>query len=71
MRSVKQIFDKASCNLFLRPYDIFITSNSSGLVEYIADSLSLDVIKNKYSKGKQSSLRDFFDLAFSDDFEEC
>ena len=48
---------------------MFITANSSGLVEYIPDTISLEVIREKYMK-KKGTLKDFFDLAFQDDFEE-
>ena len=71
MKSIRQTFDLAKFkNIYLRPYDIFITANSSGLVEYIPDTISLEVIKDKYLK-KKGTLRDFFDLAFPDNFEEC
>ena len=70
MRNVKQTFDQAGCKIYLRPYDIFITANSSGFVEFIPDTISLEVIREKYLK-KKGTLKDFFKLAFPDDFEEC
>lgn len=42
---MKEIFEKEDIPLFLRPYEIIVTSSNSGIIEYIPDSVSLDYIK--------------------------
>jgi phosphatidylinositol 4-kinase len=35
MKRFKTIFDEAGLSIYLRPYEIFITSSSSGMVEFV------------------------------------
>lgn len=61
-------------NIYLRPYDIFITSSSSGMVEFIPDTVSVDSLKKKFPKkatGKPWSLRTFYERYFINNFEEA
>jgi phosphatidylinositol kinase/protein kinase (PI-3 family) len=48
MKRFKQIFADANLQLYLRPYEIFITSSTSGMVEFVPDTISLDGLKKKF-----------------------
>ena len=46
MKRLKQIFDKVeNLNIYLRPYEIIVTSSTSGFLEHINDKSSIDYIK--------------------------
>jgi len=45
MTRVKQIWKKAGLSLWLRPYNIFITSSSSAIIEFLPDTMSLSALK--------------------------
>ena len=51
MRRLKQIFEDVGIPLYLRPYDIIVTSNNSGFIEYIPDTISIDQLKKKLPNG--------------------
>lgn len=46
---MNEIFIKAGTPLRLRPYEILVTSASSGIIEFLANTSSIDGIKKKYS----------------------
>jgi phosphatidylinositol kinase/protein kinase (PI-3 family) len=74
MKSMKIIFKKAGLNVYLRPYEIFITSSNSGMVEFVPNTNSIDSLKKKFPKkagGKPWNLRTFFDKYFVNNFEEA
>lgn len=51
MHRLQQIFESAGLrSIYLRPYDIFITSSNSGMIEYIPDTVSLDTLKRRLPK---------------------
>ena len=50
MKRMNQIFTEARLHIYLRPYEIFITSSTSGLVEFIPDTISIDSLKKKIPK---------------------
>lgn len=52
------IFQEAQLPLWLRPYEVLVTSNRTALIELIPDSLSIHTIKAKSPPG--TSLRDHF-----------
>lgn len=72
---MQRIFDKAGLNIYLRPYEIFINSSNSGIIEFIPDTISLDALKKKFPKtkinGKLWNLRVFFEKYFQNNFEEA
>ena len=49
---------EAQLPLWLRPYEVLVTSNRTALIELIPDSLSIHTIKAKSPPG--TSLRDHF-----------
>lgn len=52
------LLQEAQLPLWLRPYEVLVTSNRTALIELIPDSLSIHTIKAKSPPG--ASLRDHF-----------
>ena len=52
------MLQEAQLPLWLRPYEVLVTSNRTALIELIPDSLSIHTIKAKSPPG--TSLRDHF-----------
>jgi phosphatidylinositol 4-kinase len=78
MKRLQMIFNEAGLknSIYLRPYEIFITSSNSGMIEFIPDTISLDSLKKKFPKrpGTQLStwtLNTFYRKYFGDYFEEA
>ena len=44
MSQINQIFKFKRCNLWMKPYEILATGPNCGLIEFVADSQSLDEI---------------------------
>lgn len=63
IKKLDSIFKKQ--NIFLRPYEIIVTSPDSGFIEFIPDTISIDQLKKKYNK----SLREIYKILF-EEFEE-
>jgi len=53
---IYQIFKLKKINLWMKPYEILATGPNCGLIEFVADSLSLDEIHKKHG----ASLHQFF-----------
>ena len=70
IKKFQEIFKTAGLPLKLRPYEIVITSSSSGLIEYLPDTLSIDAIKNVLLPHK-CSFNKFFREHFKEKFIEC
>ncbi len=58
IEKIHEIFKKEKVNLYLRPYEMIVTSHSSGIIEYIPDTLSIDALKKKV--GWYTNLWDFY-----------
>ena len=73
MKRLEEIFKEAHLNIFLRPYEIFITSGNSGILEFIPDTVSIDQLKKSFPKLTQKpwTLRTFYENYFGEDFEEA
>ena len=71
MKRIKMIFKEANLSLYLKPCDIFVTSSSSAMIEFIPDTISLDSLKKMFPKdtGKAWTLRTFFERYFISNFE--
>ena len=65
-----EIFKKAQISLKIHPYEILITSSSSGLLEFLSNTSSIDGIK-KAMVTKSKNLNLFYRKYFNDDFEEA
>lgn len=52
MKRLQGIFDEAGLknSIYLRPYEIFITSSNSGMIEFIPDTTSIDALKKRFPK---------------------
>ena len=65
-----KIFKKENIQLKLHPYEILITSSSSGLLEFLQNTSSIDGIKKKMVT-ESKSLCLFYKKYFKDNFEEA
>jgi len=54
MEKFIKIFKNARLNLYLRPYNITVTSANSGIVEYIPNTMSIDGLKKKFGNGTKT-----------------
>lgn len=63
------IFKLADIPLKLRPYEILITSPSSGLIEFLPNTTSIDALKKNLSP--KFDLNKFFRQFFNNNFEEA
>ncbi|CAD8118350.1 unnamed protein product [Paramecium sonneborni] len=67
IKKIKQIFEKYGLDIFLRPYDIILTSPNSGILEFIPNTVSIDKIKREHS---DLTLKEFYQTYF-ECFEEA
>ena len=65
-----KIFKEEKIPLHLRPYEILITSSSSGLLEFLQNTSSIDGIKKKMATTNKS-LYLFYKKYFKENFEEA
>ena len=65
-----KIFKKENIQLKLHPYEILITSSSSGLLEFLQNTCSIDGIKKKMVTDSKS-LYLFYKKYFKENFEEA
>lgn len=47
IKRLQQLFRKTSHKLYLRPYEIVITSSSSAMLEFMPDTISINALKKK------------------------
>jgi phosphatidylinositol 4-kinase len=69
IKKFDEIFKKENLPLQLHPYEIVITSSSSGIIEYLPDTISIDSLKKKLLE-KKISVNNFCRYYFRDNFEE-
>ena len=71
MKRLQQVFANVNqLPIFLRPYEIFVTSNNSGILEFIPDTNSIDYLKKKFPR-RDWTLKTFFERYFEDDYEQA
>lgn len=77
IKKCEKVFKEEGTNLFVRTYEIVVTSSNSGilgkaliliLLEFITDSISIDGLKKKY---KGLNLLQIYKLIFGYNFEEA
>ena len=68
-RSIDDIFRNSEIPLKLRPYEILITSPSSGLIEFLPNTISIDALKKNLPG--EWNLNIFFRNFFKNNFEEA
>ena len=66
-----RIFREGNTNLKLRPYEILITSSSSGLIEFLPNTISIDGLKKKIINTNHNTLNSFFRYFFGNNLEEA
>lgn len=72
IRQFQYVFDKEGIPIKLRPYHIQITSASSGLMEFVPNSISISSLKKKLdAEYGNKSLSKFFSLYFKDNVEKA
>ena len=71
IKEFDKIFKTAGIPLTLRPYEILVTSSSSGLIEFLNDTVSIDGLKKKIYKTRYNTLDSFFSYYFNDNYEEA
>ena len=64
----QNIFQAARLPLWLRPYEVVVTSADSGLIEMIANTVSIDSLKKDFN-GRP--LNEIFSLVFADHLQEA
>lgn len=64
LQEFQLIFQKAKLNLWLRPFQVVVTSSDSGLIEYVKNTVSIDYLKKKFH---HKLLHVIFREAFEDD----
>ena len=69
IKKYDELFKKENIPLKLHPYEIIVTSNSGGLIEFINDTISFDALKKKLLEN-ELTFTEFFEKYFGDDFEE-
>ncbi|CAD8148734.1 unnamed protein product [Paramecium octaurelia] len=70
MKQFNKIFKEAEVNLYLRPYQIIVTSANSGIVEYIPNTISIDALKKMFGNGTKT-LYQIYQEIFGSAFEEA
>ena len=70
IKKFDELFRKENIPLKLHPYEIIVTSNSGGLIEFINDTISFDALKKKLLE-YNLTFSEFFERYFGDDFEEA
>jgi phosphatidylinositol 4-kinase len=53
-------------NIYLRPYEIFVTGSTSGILEFVPDTVSIDYLKKKFP-ARDWTLATFYERYFKDD----
>ena len=66
IKLMSDIFKKAELPLQLITYEIIITSRTSGLIEFIPDSISIDGLKKKTGADLNTFYRNFFKKHFKE-----
>ncbi|CAD8070365.1 unnamed protein product [Paramecium primaurelia] len=70
MKQFNKIFKESDLNLYLRPYQIIVTSANSGIVEYIPNTISIDSLKKMFGNGTKT-LYQIYQEVFGNSFEEA
>lgn len=68
IQKLESIFKASGLNLFLKPYEIIVTSENSGLLEFVPNTISMDAMKKYLKCNKFKSFREFFKFYFGEDF---
>lgn len=61
---MRDIVHKAGVDAFIKPYEIIVLSENSGILEFVSNSISVDEMKKK---SESSNLTKFFNDIFQTD----
>lgn len=53
LKRLQQLFKKTQHKLYLRPYEILITSSQSAMIEFMPDTISINALKKKMIQNKE------------------
>ena len=59
---IQEIIRQAGLDLVIKPYEIIVLSENSGILEFVSNSISIDQMKKEHSS---SSLSEFYSDVFS------
>eukprot|EP00923_Selenidium_pygospionis_P020638 GHVN01035614.1.p1 GENE.GHVN01035614.1~~GHVN01035614.1.p1 ORF type:complete len:1239 (+),score=126.50 GHVN01035614.1:5099-8815(+) len=72
VKQFKAIFDGAKIPLWLRPYEILVTGDESGIIEFVPNTLSVDSLKRNFNPDcVTESVNTVFEAAFADCIHEA
>lgn len=58
---IKEIIKRAGINIFIKPYEIIVLSENSGILEFVSNSISVDSMKKDRN---DMSISEFFSQVF-------
>lgn len=64
MKRFLAILKESGMSIFLRPYDIVVTSHNAGFIEFITDTISIDQLKKRFPKDSGWTLRTFYEKKY-------
>jgi phosphatidylinositol 4-kinase len=59
---MKDIIKKYTEEIFIKPYEIIVLSENSGILEFVSNSISIDQMKKKSEEDKRSISKFFSDV---------
>lgn len=68
IKKCSEIFQREKLSLWLRPYSILVTSNNSGIIEYIPNAISIHYLKKCNPECK--TLKEIFEKSWPQNIEE-
>ncbi|CAD8161225.1 unnamed protein product [Paramecium octaurelia] len=70
IQKMHEIFRSTQLNLFLKPYEIIVVSENSGILEFVQNTVSMDGLK-KYLAKQKLSLVQFYKQYFDSDYHQA
>lgn len=61
---MREILHDANLEIFIKPYEILVLSENSGILEFVSNSISIDSMKKKRDEDSRS-ISDFFADVFN------
>ena len=66
-KKFNSIFQKEQTGIYIRPYEIMVTSSSAGFLEFLSDTTTVSGLKNKFNE--RLTLAEIYRHVFQDKFE--
>ena len=61
---MRDILQDSGINVLIKPYEIIVLSENSGILEFVPNSISIDGLKKTKKGDKEFDLEKFFDVTF-------